>query len=675
MKDQKAEEDNELTPKVVRERYDKGLDVVRAKLQDYWLNDAFVRGDQWIWYNPTTETLAEFPRDSDRVQATLNRMWPNSRTIVAKTMQRELQFEVIPSGGDDSTVRGARTSEAILRSVRGPVSHDWERLKEQFVWLTWKGGTGAICVDWDPNIGDPVANVDAVDAATPATRTGDTIEEALSISEFVTQPGVKNPEKGAYWIKARALPPEYVKAYYGLSEIPQGDVTANANLVQRKLESATGANNQELCLVLTYYERPNPMRPEGAVAVVIGEQFVDGPKKWPFPWKDRLNIAIGVETIDENSGYGSTILSDARSVQVALNATWSSIIEHVKLASNARLAVPHSSMDFIDQLTDLPGEVLPFADGMATPFYLNPGDVSQTAVLAMKELQEQLDDVMGVHDVSRGVAPTNIESGLGVSILIEQDSTPVGRLVGEISRVFSRVASMVLKLYEKNVTETRTSVIANSTKIPETIHWTGKDLSGQTTAHVPMDAIVPRNRAAQVAIAEKMAQMGLITTVEDFTRFADMPDQSYLIDAMNPHAAKARRENHEFDVGRQPITSKYDDHAIHIKEHTEFIISPKFDTLPLELQKFIEDHLQGHETLAAEAMGRQKGKMELGGPLMGMVPTADGAPQLSPEAALMTPGGGLPPAPPEGGAGDPAPIPPGLGSGEMLDPAALPPEF
>ena len=39
------------------------------------------------------------------------------------------------------------------------------------------------------------------------------------------------------------------------------------------------------------------------------------------------------------------------------------------------------------------------------------------------DLREAIDDIMGVHDVSRGEAPSNIESGYGLSILVEQDTS------------------------------------------------------------------------------------------------------------------------------------------------------------------------------------------------------------------------------------------------------------
>lgn len=147
--------DQELTVRMVKDRYEAGIKDLRGALHDYWLNHAFMMGHQWLFYNSETRRLDELPRDPDRVQATVNRFRANSRTVISKIMQRELEFEVLPSAADDATMRGARTAEAAITGIHQ--QHDWEGLREMLTWTTWKGGTGAVCVDWDPQAGNFIA--------------------------------------------------------------------------------------------------------------------------------------------------------------------------------------------------------------------------------------------------------------------------------------------------------------------------------------------------------------------------------------------------------------------------------------------------------------------------------------------------------------------------------------
>jgi hypothetical protein len=618
-----------LSAAFVRERYEKATKAVRTEQHEYWLNFAFLQGQQWLWYNPETRRLDILPRDPQRVQVTINRLLPASRIIIAKAVSREMHFEVIPNGADDATARGARLAESVLTDVVR--EHDWESLREKALWAVWKGGTAVICVEWDPTAGIPLSV--ETESGMPVA-TGDTKETVLTIAEAVFEPGVTEPETARWWIKAQVRPPEEVRATYRLPEPPPADATAGMNPFQQKLvwaHSGMGLHEptSDLTLVLTYYERPNNDRPEGAVVVVVGDKVVQrGP--WPYPWKDRLNCAVMRDIRVETRWTGDSTLSAARPVQVAFNASWSSIIEHMKLTGNARLAVPQSAVDLIESFTDTPGEIVPYPDGTAQPAWITPPQMPAWWIEQPTRLAAQIDDILGVHDVSRGTTPPNVESGYGLSLLIEQDTTPVTRLVKETSIAWSKIASMVLKLYEANVTEPRRSVIRVPGQQPESVHWSGKDFMGQTTAILPVEQIVPRSRAAMQAFADRALQMGLIKTVDQYARLIEMPQQYRIIDAVEPDVARARRENHWLAQGEPCAPEAFDDHAVHIREHNDFRKSARYHLLPDEIKQLFELHIKGHETLAAEEMGRQVAKGAIS-PALAATPSAEQAPTIPTE--------------------------------------------
>lgn len=635
----------EITAKFIKDRYEAGLKGIRGELRDYWLNHSFLLGNQWLWFNPVTSRLDELPRDPDRVQATINRMRANARTLMAKLNDRELTFEVPPTASDDATIRGARTSQSALEAVR--IQHDWEKKREINGWVALKGGTSAIAVDWDPTLRNHIATTpEGVDV-----YEGDTVETVLSIAEFVVEPGSQDAEKARYWIKAQALPPGTVQATYGLDKPPKADVTAGMSPFQLKILTASNRGGEivDLTLVLTYYERPNPERPKGAVAVLVGDQIVDGPKDWPFPWDDHLNFAITHESVNESRWAGDTILNQARPIQTALNASWSSIIEHMKLAGNARMFVPQSAIDLMEQMTDLPGELVPYLDGTAVPQWQSPPQMPAWWIEQPQVLAAELDDIMGVHSVSRGEAPVNVESGFGLSVLAEQDSGPVGRLAKETAHAWSKVGTMVLKLYVQNVKTKRKAVVQAPGQPAETTEWVGSDLQGQTQAIVPLDAVIPRSRASMQALGEKAVQMGLITSFSQFARIIELPDQNRIIEAVNPDVAKARRENAMMAQGEAILPSEIDQHAVHIDEHHTDMKSVRFELLTEPGKQVYFDHVQAHENLAAQAAARMAAKAAIS-PALAMAPDRAGTPPPPPEA--MVPAGATPPTAPD------APAPP-----------------
>lgn len=663
----------------IRDLYAKAAAFVSAETHEYWLNHAALQGEQWVWYNPVTNRLDQLPRDPERVQVTINRLAPNTRTIMGKLTSRELRFDVMPTQADDATIRGAKIAEALLMDLKR--EHDWEGKREDSLRATWKGGHSAVAVDWDASAGTPVTDPDEVDDDTDrVVATGDTVETVLAAPDFVIEPGVVDAERARYWIKVQALPPQDVQGRYNLPDAPAADASAGMSPFQQKILNAhlnRDSDKADLTLVLTYYERPNPLRPEGAIAVVVGDKVVEGPKPWYFPFRDHLNFALIRETRQEHRWTGTTVLSDARPVQVAFNASWSSIIEHLKLAGNARLKMPQSAVDLIDTLTDTAGEILAYPDGTAPPEWLTPPQMPAWWIEQPEKLKVEMDDIMGVHDTSRGDAPSNIESGYGLSILAENDATPLGRLVKEHAIAWGKVASMVLRLYVKYATEPRTARVLVPGQAPESTKFTGKDLAGQVDAEVPVDAVLPHSRAAMQAFAEKALQMGLIRNVAQFVRLAEFPGQDDLITAVAPDVSRARRENHQMALGKAAIVEPFDDDEIHLQELTDFQKSVRYEMLDEETKNLFALHAQAHETQAAEKAGRTvaEGQVSTG---LAATPNADGSPALPGEAAAALPEGTNPavdlPAMPGG------PVPgtqdqtvPDLFPNTFFDPGNVPP--
>ena len=653
----------------IREKYEEALKGLRYELQTYWLNHSFLFGFQWAYWDENDGRLTDIPRDPDRVRATVNRLWPNTRTIISTLMQRSLTFEVLPTDVDDAHLRGAKLAETVAATIHD--HHDWETLRENFYHAIWKGGTAAMTVDWDPEIGN------VLDENTPGgapMREGDTVEEHLNITQFLVEPGAVNPEKARWWVKAVALNPEEVQRMYPEAfpeDPPTADASNGLTPFQAKLLSFDRTHDMEivdLTMVLTYYERPNEKNEDGCVKVVVDGKVV-AEEDWPFPFKDRLNLVVSRETPRENRWTGDTVFSAARPLQQLLNLAQSAITEHMKQSGNARLMVPMSSIDMMDDLTDLPGEVLPYADSLPVkPSWLAPPQLPAWVIEQPSKLEEMIDDVMGVHDISRGSAPANIESGFGLSILAEKDTTPVSRLTKETAGAFSRLMTMVLQIHEqKSKGKIKRKSIINDQAGPRTITWAGDDFKGQTYATVPEDAILPRSRAAQIEMAKDLLGAGLIENVEEFIAVAELPGQRDILSTVSPDVARARRENAHFSLSRQSIPEPWDNHKAHIHEHNIYRKTVDYEMLTDEDKQMIDDHIRAHETLAAEEMGRQRRAATID-PALGMAANATEAPNLAPMemGGMPIPPGAAPPMP-TGGPTPPAP--PVLPSGSFGNPA------
>ena len=615
----------------VEELYDESARHIMGPMRSYWLNHAFVRGLQWLKWNQAVTRLAEQPEGRDRVQAVFNKIRANQRTIIANLTQRALSFEVTPTGPDDESVRAARLGEAVLRDLSR--SQRWEVIREEHMSATCKGGTGALLVEIDPDNGMP--NV-----------------KPLSLAEFMVEAGSRNAETARWCIKVEALPPKVVKALFGLRKVPPPDAHSGlAPFQHRMLHQSWGSSNAtlpELTKVLTYYERPMGTSKGGYQVIIDGKVVQKG--AWPYPFEDRLPIAIARETVEENQWWGTTYLDDVRKVQVILNGIWSGIAEHARELGTIRALFPASAEPFVEEMTDKPG-FQPWPDGVELPEYLEQPKLENWYESVLDRASMMIDDIMGVHEVSRGIAPPNIESGSGISMLAEKDASPTGRLIKETARCWSEVAQMCLQVYQKTQTKERT-VTVDAGFGPERFPHKGSDLSQEFEVNVPRDEIEPRSRIGMIQQADKMLEMGLIQSPAQYVRIAELPSYDSLIAGISPQIAKAKRENSELARGTvtNPEWHVDDDHQIHIEEHKAFMTTKRWELLPEKIQELYKNHVQMHKTYMAEGQARD---IQMAGARaqaeQAMAPVAEAG-----QAGSINPAQQLPPVgPPQQGGGQP----------------------
>lgn len=645
------------TAQKIRDLYDKGTRAIRHHQLQYRLNDSYIQSEQWCYKHSTRQEILRLPQDPRKIRATINRMGPESRRLASKVLKRPLQWQVTPSAPDEATIRAAKTAEGIAESTA--TTKNFEQLREELFWSAWKGGTAALCLDWDTSAGtqlsfDPITM--------KKVGTGDVQATCLTIAEMCTEPGTRDIERAAWWIKAQALPASEVRAKFKMAGMPQADANPAVTPMQQRM-AGTASGSQTLTLVLTYYERPSPQNKQGTVLTVVNDKIVDGPHPWPFPFTDRLNLSVCRETLQEGQWCGTTVLSDAVPIQTALNATWSNILEHLKSAGNARLWADEGSRDLVENLTDEPGEIAFYRD-QKKPDWATPPQMPAWWMDMPDRLNASMDDALGSHDISRGANVANIQSGAGLAILAEQDDTPIGKFAYSIGDTFGRFMTMILQTFEAKVKEPeyRTSQISNPGQVAEQVKWTGTDLMGQTTVEVPRDAIAPINQEARFQKLQFLVQAGMIQSAAMASKFLDIPGYGgAFIEGIDPQIAKARRENYELMSGEVCVPRDFDDHAVHIAEHNAERLSARYDRASDQIKHLIDQHVQAHSTMAAEEMAAQQMKAQyapaLASAAQGNQPpgSAQGLPPVQPPTAMQgaqmggnTNGGGaqLPPAGP-----------------------------
>lgn len=603
---------------LVHKRWDEGDKYLAAARRDYWINLAFYLGEQWLWWDRQRNMVAQFheswsPLGPGKARFKANRIRPNTNIVMGRLLKSWLDFEVPPSDSADNAVNGARLGEKVLESYHR--EQDWESVRYDEVFSAWHGSTSAVCIEWDGQAGKTLQ----YDPSTEKViGTGDAYLRAMNCNEFCLEPFVRTWRDARWGIVGLSVPTEFAQDQYKLSWRPESDAgAARSPLHSVLLEGSGRPSGRDQCLVLTYYERPTNKNRKGRYGIVINHRTVyDGP--WPFPFSG-LNIVPFRQGIVDGRWLGTTLMSDAVELQFAYNFSRSVLQEHLKLTGNARLMYDASTMHEDDLTAEIGAPLAITSNGPGTmvPAYLVPPNLARWVSAEPEAIARELDEVMHVHDTSRGQGYDRA-SGQALALLSEKDDTPLSIMASEQARNWGYIGSLILKLLEAKSRETRTATIPLVRGVTEAVKWNGKMLQGQTTAHVPLDATMPENKAARMAFWKDLWDRKIVSDPRQYAKAVGLPPEDFE-QLLDPDAASAHRENYRMIQGYTVLPEDFEDHPIHMAEHNRFRKTDAYRYADREQRSIVDDHIKFHEKLMHEEVAGQVQRAQIN-PALAAIP-------------------------------------------------------
>lgn len=622
----------------------------RSLIEDrrhYWLNMAFYLGQQWVQWDRTKNTMQVMPDNTRKLRATIDRVGPAVDNLLGRLLKRDLAFEGQQAGTDDVAMRGSKLAEFICEACRRDL--DWESARTEAMLGVLLGGTAGVCVEWDPTAGETVA-VDPADG-TSKLQLGQAKVSPLSIAEYSLEPYSRRAGDARYWVKATTLTPEQAQDVYKLDKTPQPDGKAASTPLQSKLlaqrQGVDGAS--QMCTVFTYYERPTN-RSDGWVVVVIGNETVVEPVSWPFPFP-HLNLYSFRQRQLGLGWTGATFVSAARSPQAHYNMVRSVGLDHANKTQNARLLVPFGAVDDADEFSNEVGEVTEYHSEVGGKIeWMSPPEYQRQIAEEANKLASELDDILHTHATSQGELSGDRNSGLALSLVAEKDDSPLGIMARDQANGWGQIGTMVLKLYEANTIEERTTRVRTDANVTVERVWKGADLHGQTTVTVPIDATMPHSRVATQAmltgLAQSFPQMFAAAAPRQLATLLDVPNFDMLPAVLDPDSNLAQWENEMMSQGSAMVPQPWNNHAKHIAEHNAERNSPAYEAWDENEQSIMNMHITAHEKMAAEEVATQ-GQLEQAAPGLSQLPQGDQPPGSAVPPPLSVIQGGQAGGPPQ----------------------------
>lgn len=573
----------------------------RVAYERQWeLNMNFLRGNQYCDVGARGEICQNSGGYYWQERGVFNHIAPFIESRLARFSRISPVLSVRPRTDDEDDVRGAKTSEKILQSVfeKAGIS---DVVRKVTVWSE-TCGSGFYKVIWRENGGEKVGESDG-----ESVYEGDVSITAVSPFEIFPDNLFAEKVQDCFSIiQARAMPVREIKRIYGQSVSGESVNVYSLAPVNNIMSGDADSILQDAAVVIEKYEKPSATFPCGRVITVAGDKLLyygelpykngdNGERTFPFIKQDSVAVA--------GNFFGAGIIERMIPVQRAYNAVKNRKHEFLNRLSMGVITVEEGSVD-TDGLEEEglpPGKILVYRQGANAPEMLK--DLSMPADFNDEEdkLINEFVIISGVSDVSSSSSNARVSSGSALEILIEQDNERLLLPAEEIRKCYVEIARQVIRLFAQfsaGIRQVKYTDGQNRTRIT----YVGglKNCSDDVYAENENELLY--SQSAKKEMIFKLFESGLLSdengklrpaTKEKVLSLLGYKDLDYRKGLSELQEEKASRENERL-LKIQVMPDEVDDDAVHIDEHSRFVLS-EYESLSEEALCRFYKHIKEHK--------------------------------------------------------------------------------
>lgn len=581
----------------------------RRKLEKQWeLDLEFLAGNQYCEISPRGEVEEEEKYYYWQNRGAFNHIAPIIDSRVAKLTKMKPIMSVKAAGAEESDVKNAKLATALVNS-------SYQRLSLGDVISKTTGwsescGTGFYFIGWNPDAGKLLGEVDG-----KKVFEGDVVVE--SVSPFEIYPDslcYENIESCESIIRARAMKTADVERLYGITVAGEDVKVFGVD------KAATGKSIvHDSVLVLEKYERPTADFPDGRLIVAcektilyMGElpyvNGVEGRRGFPFVKQNSIDKA--------GCFFGMSMVERLIPVQKAYNAVKNRKQEFLNRLTMGVVAVEDGSVD-TDELAEdglSPGKIIVYRQGATPPALMGTGTMPTDLNREEDRLLNEFILLSGVSEFSRSTDVAAGTSGVALQLLIEQEDARLNAVTENVRSAIRETAKQMIRLFKQFATSTRLLRTAGEQGKVELYYFNSSDL-GSDDVVFDTESELSYTPAQKKSAVYELIDAGLLT--DDTGKLSERTKAKLLeilgfgsidntLDIESLHINKADEEN--LSGFKKPIgVDEYDDHELHIAEHTRFLLSAESEGVRknFETKENALEHLRAHKTMAAENAAEQ----------------------------------------------------------------------
>lgn len=581
----------------------------RRSVENGWLlNLNFFSGNQYCDVSPYGNLQEEDKQFYWQSRRAFNHIAPTVESRLAKLEKLKPDLRVRAFSDEDGDIKAAKLATGVLQYVRERVALG-DTISRALVWSE-VCGSAFYKVLWNEKGGRQVA----VDGENMPVYEGEVDVRAISPFEiFPDRLDVEDIDAVQSLIHAQAVSVEYILERFGVA-IEGEDISgiyaysepSSAKLPMQKLGADSTAIKNGAILI-ERYTRPSGEFPEGKLEIVAGDRLLyegalpfengeRGERTFPFAKQDSMHMP--------GAFFATSVVDRLIPVQRAYNAVRNRKHEFLNRLSMGVLTVEDGSVD-TDELSEeglLPGKILVYRQGGKAPEMLDCGKMPDEFRFEEEWLEKEFALIGGVSNLSKDSTPVRVTSATGLQLLLAQDETRLSTTLQSMESAIKEVGRQILRLYKQFAGNARLMTMTGENKKSQLCYFNAASLSVNDVRFEPQEASTPEEKRNTLL---RLYEMGLLSDEEGkitkenknrileafgFGSYENARDISAL------HIVKASEENQELKGCAMGVDS-YDDHELHIAEHTRFLLSSEFKKSGKKEEwktRFLE-HIEAHK--------------------------------------------------------------------------------
>ena len=575
----------------------------RLALERQWeLNVNFLTGNQYCDVNGRGEIYEQDKRFFWQTHRVFNHIAPVVETRLAKFSIITPTVFVHPRSDDDKQVENALAAEKFIEGVFK--RNDLEKVVRKVT--TWSEccGTGFYKIVWDNSAGSIVGELDGQDV-----YEGDV--KILAVSPFEIFPDnlfTEDMQNCSSIIHARAMPVKAVKEKYGVAvageDVGVFDLTESGKMSFN--QETNTAVLKDSVVVIEKYVKPTAECPLGKLITVAGGKLLyygdmpyvngeNGQRIYPFVKQESL--------VTPGSFFGMSIIERLIPVQRAYNAVKNRKHEFLNRLSTGVMTVEDGSIDTDDLAEEglSPGKVLVYRQGSQPPEMMNDSSLPSDFNEEEEKLLSEFIVISGVPDISSTTTNTNLRSGSALELLVEQDNERLMYSAENVRNSFLKIACQTVKLYVQHLSGIRAVKYLDENEKTKIVYLDKNTLDlGEPYLDGENELLTSGSQKREMLF--RLYESGLLSDEqgelrpsikEKLLNLLGYKDLDYRKGLSRLQEEKAKEENeiirkHGLDV------EEIDDDAIHVDEHTRYILS-EYKSLKKEEKQRLLAHVSAHK--------------------------------------------------------------------------------